>query len=234
MKRLHWLLGIQSISIILLSINRLSSWTLGYISDNQFLRWVEWNNMFIFPVLSILSFYMIKKELEKDRKQGKLQIFLGVIFLLAVYLLGVSYGIHEVTNYLHSRYCIEGELSRMCSIIVFNDDDFSHWLFFIGFILLNSSLMLIQVLNPIKEKLSKLDLGLLCFNGLFIAVGIFSNLGFEEIGFDLYIVIVLAVMSIFLLFKNKANSQPLIVYYAVAFSIGAIATIVSMIYMGNI
>lgn len=233
MRKLHLLLGVQSISIILLSINRLSSWTLGYVADNQFLRWVDWNNMLIFPVLSIGSFYLIKKELEKDRKIDKLGILLGLIFVLAIYLLGVSYGNHEVTNYLHGRFCVEGELSRMCSIIVYNDDEFSHWLFFVAFILLNSALMFIQVINPIKDKLQRIDIGLLVFNALFIATGIFANLSFEKIGYDLCIVILMAIVSTYLLFKHKLKPQPLIVYYAVSFTLGAFASLATIVYRGS-
>ena len=38
MKRIHALLGVQSLVAILVSINRLGAWTLGYVLPNEFLR----------------------------------------------------------------------------------------------------------------------------------------------------------------------------------------------------
>ncbi len=42
---LHVLLTVQSLLIVLVSINRLSALTTGYVAANQFLRWVDLNNM---------------------------------------------------------------------------------------------------------------------------------------------------------------------------------------------
>ncbi len=36
MKRIHLLLGVQSLVAILVSINRLGTWTLGYVLPNDF------------------------------------------------------------------------------------------------------------------------------------------------------------------------------------------------------
>jgi len=49
MSRIHTLLGIQSLVAILVSINRLGTWTLGYVLPNEFLRWVDFNNMLVLP-----------------------------------------------------------------------------------------------------------------------------------------------------------------------------------------
>lgn len=39
--RIHWLLSVQTGVILLGSLNRLGSWTLGYVAANEFLRWVD-------------------------------------------------------------------------------------------------------------------------------------------------------------------------------------------------
>ncbi|MGH2523931.1 MAG: hypothetical protein ACRDH2_15605 [Anaerolineales bacterium] len=49
---LHVLLAVQSLVVILVSINRLSPLTLGYVLPNEFLRWVDLNNMLILPLIS--------------------------------------------------------------------------------------------------------------------------------------------------------------------------------------
>ncbi|MGW3498648.1 hypothetical protein [Streptomyces sp. NPDC001020] len=43
--RLHLLLTLNSLVVVLVSINRKSSGTLAFVAENGFLRWVEINNM---------------------------------------------------------------------------------------------------------------------------------------------------------------------------------------------
>jgi len=43
----HVLLAVQSLVVVLVSINRLSTLTTGYVAPNEFLRWVDFNNMIV-------------------------------------------------------------------------------------------------------------------------------------------------------------------------------------------
>lgn len=223
---IHYLLIAQSVIIILASINRLGTLTLGYVAANEFLRWVDLLNMLVLPLASLVAFYLLKKEIEYDSppKNNRRHLALNLAFLIGIYLLGASYGDHEVTNYLHWRFCTDDVLNAdLCRIVVFNDDEFSHWVFFTGFVLVNAALPLLQILFPYNGELTVKDIALLIFNGLFIAAGIVGNLGFEEIGLDLYIVALLTGLSLVLLRQHRR--QPLIIYYATAYTIGLIATV---------
>lgn len=64
LKQTHLLLGVQSVVVILLSINRLSSLTTGYVAGNEFLRWVDFNNMLVFPPISTVAFYLLMRVME--------------------------------------------------------------------------------------------------------------------------------------------------------------------------
>jgi hypothetical protein len=229
---LHRLLGVQTLVILLGSLNRLGSWTLGYVAANEFLRWVELHNMLTLPLISVTAFYLLKKEVEWGELQGNGRrvtaewrpLLLNLAFIVGLYLFAVSYGSHETTNYLHARFCPDGASSDLCRIVIFNDDEFSHWLFFAGFVLLNGALMLLQVIYPWPGKVRGRDTAVLILNALFVALGIFANLGFEEIGLDLYVVLGLAVWASWLLWRN--GRQPLLVYYAVAYGVGLVVTAV--------
>ena len=61
MKRIHALLGVQSVVAILVSINRLGTWTLGYVLPNEFLRWVDFNNMLVLSLISLVALYLLKR-----------------------------------------------------------------------------------------------------------------------------------------------------------------------------
>jgi hypothetical protein len=229
MKRIHLLLAVQSVVAVLVSINRLGTWTLGYVLPNGFLRWVDLNNMLVLPLISLVAFYLLKKTIEYDspQREGRAHITWNLVFIVGLYLLGASYGNHEVANYLHHRFCLDDTTSDLCRIVIFNDDEFSHWVFFTGFVMVNAALLFLQNMFPHREQLTGADFGILSFNALFLGAGILANLGFEEVGLDLYIVALLAILSAYLLWRR--GRQPLFVYYTVAFWLGLIASFVAQL-----
>jgi len=227
MRRIHILLAVQSFVAILVSFNRLGTWTLGYVLPNQFLRWVDFNNMLVLPLISLVAFYLLKKTIEYDspEREGRFHMTVNLVFIIGIYLLAASYGDHEVTNYLHIRFCLNDSSSDLCRIIIFNDDEFGHWVFFTGFVMTNAALLFLQNIFPRKAELSKKDVGLLIFNSLFLGAGILANLGFEPIELDLYIVALLAIISAYFLWKR--GKQPLFVYYTSAYWLGLIASLIA-------
>ncbi len=232
MKRIHSLLAVQSVVAILVSINRLGTWTLGYVLPNEFLRWVDFNNMLVLPLISLIAFYLLKKTIEYDSpaREGRAHLTLNLIFIVGLYFLGASYGDHEMTNYLHTRFCLQDTASDLCRIVIFNDDEFSHWVFFTGFVMVNAALLFLQVVFPYKGALTGGDIALLIFNALFLGAGIFANLGFEEIGLDLYVVALLATLSAYLLWRR--GGQPLFIYYTAAYVLGLVATFAAQMMRG--
>ena len=224
MKRIHLLLAVQSVVALLVSINRLGTWTLGYVLPNEFLRWVDFNNMLVLPLISLAAFYLLKKTIEYDSpaREGRIHLALNLVFIVGLYFLGASYGDHEVTNYLHTRFCLADAASDLCRIVIFNDDEFSHWVFFTGFVMVNAALLFLQMVFPYRGEVTTGDISLLIGNAVFLAAGIFANLGFEEIGLDLYIVALLAILSVYLLWRR--GKQPLFIYYTAAYWLGLIAS----------
>jgi hypothetical protein len=227
MRRIHSLLAVQSVVAILVSINRLGTWTLGYVLPNQFLRWVDFNNMLVLPLISLAAFYLLKKTIEYDSfaREGPGHLAINLVFIVGVYLLASSYGDHEVTNYLHVRFCLNDSIGDLCRIVIFNDDEFSHWVFFTGFVMMNAALLFLQNLFPYKELLAGKDVSLLIVNSFFLGAGVFANLGFEEIGLDLYVVALLAVLSAYFLWRK--GRQPLFIYYTSAYWLGLAGSLIA-------
>ena len=220
-------MAIQSVLAILVSINRLGTWTLGYVLPNEFLRWVDLNNMLVLPLISLVALYLLKKAIEYDSpaRESRAYIAWNLVFIIGLYLTAVSYGDHEVTNYLHVRFCLDDPTSDLCRIVIFNDDEFSHWVFFTGFVMVNAAILFLQVAFPYRETLSGRDIGLLLLNSLFLGAGVFANLGFEEIGLDLYVVALLALISVFLLWKR--GRQPMFIYYTAAYWLGLVGSLIA-------
>ena len=227
MKRIHILLSVQSLVAILVSINRLGTWTLGYVLPNEFLRWVDFNNMLALPLISVVDSYLLKKTIEYDspQRESSSHIAWNIVFIIGLYLLAASYGDHEVTNYLHQRFCGTDTSSDLCRIVIFNDDEFSHWIFFTGFVMVNAAILFLQNLFPHPEKMTNTDLTLLALNALFLGAGVFANLGFEEIGLDLYVVALLALISGYLLWRR--GRQPMFIYYTIAYWLGLVGSLIA-------
>jgi hypothetical protein len=107
--------------------------------------------------------------------------------------------------------------------VIFNDDEFSHWIFFTGFVMVNAAILFMQTIFPHREKVTNTDFILLGLNALFLGAGILANLGFEEIGLDLYVVALLALISAYLLWRR--GRQPMFVYYTIAYWLGLLASL---------
>lgn len=227
MKRIHILLGIQSLLVIFVSFNRLTDWFTGYVLPNEFLRWVDFNNMLVIPLISLAATYLLKKTIEYDSptREGRAHTVWNLIFIIGLYLTAASYGDHEVTNYLHVRFCLDDSTSDLCRIIIFNDDEFSHWVFFTGFTMVNAAILFLQNIFPHRENLKGLDVGMLLLNSLFLGAGVLANLGFETIGLDLYVVALLAIVSALLLWRR--GKQPMFIYYTAAYWLGLVGSLVA-------
>ncbi len=224
--RLHAYLAIQSVTALLVGLNRRGGLTDGYLSGNEFFRWVDLLNLLALPIASLVGLVLAKRWLEARMPSGARLTTLFVLemtFIVGVYVLGAGYGEHEVTNYLNFRFCEDAAATdRLCELIVFHDDSFSHWLFFAGFVTVNACLLGLQALTIAGERITSGDRALLVANSLLIALGIFANLAFEEIGFDLPVVALLFAAAAALWWK--LGERPLFVYYTAAYGLAFVAT----------
>ncbi|MBI2327997.1 hypothetical protein HYU92_06795 [Candidatus Curtissbacteria bacterium] len=230
MRRVHLILSGLSLTIVALSLNRLTPFTQGYLQPFEFLRWLDFNAMLPIPLVSIVLYYLLKREIVSGSPfiKTRLYSFLSVILVAGIYFFGAGSGDHEVTNYLHFRFCNDYQIDNsLCNIVFFNDDRFSHYVYYLGFVLLNVSLMIIEFKSPRKVLVSLRDLFAIAINSLVIAFGIFANLAFEEALIDLLVFGSVMLLALYLLFltNKKLKSLPITYYFAVSYSVGVVGTI---------
>lgn len=220
-RRIAILLSLQTVILILGSANRLMKWSHTPVAANGFLRWVDFNHLLVFPPLTILVSLAIRQTFVNLGKKSYIGV--DVLFVLSVYFLGAGYGVHELANYLSSWTAGNDSFSSdFQEIIRFNDDDFSHWIFFGAFVGVNLSVLLWQYLNPFSSPLKKTELILILCNALILAAAIFANLSQGKLGFDLVALLVLAVPA--LIFWCKNRSQPIFLFYFAGLWLGLVAT----------
>lgn len=211
------LLAAQSALIVLVSVNRLSPFTKGYVAANQFLRWVEVINLLL-SLAGVIVTYLLLRAIRPAGHRA-----LDLTFVAGIWLYAAGYGDHETTNYLHGRFCpATPAATDMCRIIAYHDDTFSHLLFFAGFIVLAVVVMAAQATAPDPRPLTVADHVSVVVNGLLVAAGVVANLAFEPIGLDLYVVAVVAVAAVVLL--ERQREQVVLRVYALAFVAGLIVT----------
>jgi len=159
-----------------------------------------------------------------------LEANVSITFVIAgVYFFGASSGTHEVTNYLNTRFCDAGKVdTQICNIISYNDDEFSHIVYYLGFVLMNIVLMVTEYNIGQEKGMTKKAKGIVAANAIFIGLGIFANLAFEEIGLDLYFFGSMMALSLYLLAKKgwKYSYYPILFYFAVSYSLGVVGTVV--------
>ena len=230
MKQVKWILTGLSGVIVLLSLNRLTNLTQGLLMPAQYLRWQDFNAMLPLPLLTVVLYVLLWWNTIGHEKEIKTKHFKVLLITLAagIYFFAASSGLHEVTNYLNHRYCITSVLEpELCGIIGYNDDVFSHELYYLGLVLMNVALLVSEYVRPRTQSMTKGDLVVVSANALFIAAGIVANLAFEEIGIDLYVFSALAGLSLYLLHKRgfKYAHVPIIYYSAMAYTLGVIITL---------
>ena len=80
--QVHALLGVQSIIVVLLSLNRLSTLTLGYVAGNEFLRWVDLLKHWVFFagfVLTNAALMLLQARLPHPARPGAADLALLVV-----------------------------------------------------------------------------------------------------------------------------------------------------------
>ncbi len=229
MRRFHLLLAALSLIIIFLSLNRLTSLTTTFLDPFEFLRLLDFNAMLPLPLSTVLIYYLLRRDIIAARQlQAPLFLVFSLLFVTGIYLFGAGSGDHEITNYLNTRFCRGGAIdSPLCNIIAYNDDVFSHLVYYAGFVALNLSLLFTEFLLPRKTRATRLDLLLILPNALIIAAGIFANLAFEEVAIDLAIFTFVTLLSLYLLWLKRRDPLrfPTIFYIASSYSIGIITTL---------
>lgn len=223
-RTLHLLLAATSLQVVLLSVNRLGTLTLGFVAPNEFLRWTDLNNMALGFLAVLVTFLLVRQIRQASTTPvSRAHRWLDVAFVVGAYLYASGYGNHEVTNYLNGRFCVR-EASDLCRIVAFNDAEFSHFLFFAGFTTLTVVVALTNFHSPDHRRLTVADNVSAVVNGLFVSAGIVANLAFESIGLDLYVVGAVVVFVLFLLLLRPC--QLVVRYYAVAYTAGFAVAIV--------
>jgi hypothetical protein len=222
-RRLHLLLGAQSLILVLASINRLWSGTDAEVLPHGSLRVVDLVNLLVIVPASALAFYLLLEHLLPDVSRSARRA-LRVAFVGALYVFAMSYGMHEPADYLNARFCDGGDGGPLCDVVGYQDDQLSHALYFAGLLGIDAVLLVAQAkATTLGSGLGVRDRRLVLLNASIVALAIAANLGFEAIGLDLFVVAAVAALALYLL--RRCGPRALLLYFAWAYTAGLVATV---------
>ncbi len=235
MRRLHILLTSILLILVLLSVNRLTGFTLVYLPPNEFLRLVDFIALIPITLITIVLYFLLKRDIEesgsaKSTTTPQQLLWLNIVFIFGVGVYAMSSGDHETANYLNIRFCSDDQPStQLCEIIGYHDDIFSHLLYYAGNMLLTFTILLSETMYPRLRKASRNDMILLSINASLIAAGIFINIAREPTAIDLVAFSTLALLACGLLWRGSkrigVKRLPVTFYMALAYGLGTVSSL---------
>lgn len=112
---------------------------------------------------------------------------LAWLFITAVFLLGMGFGMHEPTNAIRVAGLPAPEALR--DSLRFFDDDLGHWIFFAGFALCVLTFAAAETESPFERPLPAWAVSMSILSGLAVAASIYGNMAWEDTAPDLAVML---------------------------------------------
>lgn len=228
MKRLHILFSLNSLVVVLVSIERFSFTTHVLLQPYQFLRLHEAIQIVVLILATaIIPFFLFQEVtgnfslLAKGKKHSML---LGVVFIAGLYFYASGNAFHELASFILNQYCDVNRVSgQLCAGLFFNDYYTGNVLYFIGAFLFTLALVLLEISQP-RILMTRRDLWLLVPNCLIYALAIVAYAGFDRVlvGLIYALLTTLVVSGILLKYRKEVRSLPFTDYTALTYTIGAL------------
>lgn len=229
MRRFHILFSLNSLVVVLVSIERFSFTTHILLSPYQFLRLHEAVQMTVLILAtSILPFFLLKEvtgNFSLLTKGKKSMLFLGVLFIAGIYFYASGNAFHELASFMLNQYCNSNVPSGpLCQGLFFNDYYTGNVLYFVGAFLFTIALILLEVSQPRLEMTGR-DLWLLLPNCLIYALAIVAYAGFDRVlvglVYSLFTTVVVA--AILLINRKEVRHLPFTDYTVLTYLLGTLA-----------
>ena len=232
MKRLHILFSLNSLLVVLVSIERFSFTTRVLLQPYDFLRLHEAIQMTVLILATaILPFFLLKEvtgdfSLLAKGKRGNL--LLGALFIAGIYLYASGNAFHELASFMLNQYCnVTAVSGTLCQGLFFNDYYTGNVLYFVGAFLFTIVLILLEVSQP-RFEMTRRDLWLLLPNCMLYALAIVAYAGFDRVlvGLVYSLFTTVVVVAILLINRKELRRLPLTSYTAITYVLGTLVACV--------
>jgi hypothetical protein len=228
MKRLHILFSLNSLVVVLVSIERFSFTTRVLLQPYQFLRLHEAVQIVVLILATaIIPFFLLKEVtgnfslLARGKKRS---MFLGAVFIAGIYFYSSGNALHELASFLFNQYCeIDKVSGQLCGSLFFNDYYTGNVLYFLGAFLFTLVLILLEISQP-RILITTRDMWLLVPNCLIYALAIVAYAGFDRVLVGLVYSLITALVAVGILFRYRKEMRylPVTVYTVLTYAIGTL------------
>ncbi len=230
MKRLHILFSLTSLVVLLVTIERFSITTRILLQPYNFLRLHELVQITILILATVLIPFFLLKELSHDFKtlSSRRGFWCAVLFIIGAYFYATGNGIHELGSFLLNQYCDPQHIqTAVCGSFFANDYYVGNISYFIGALIMNYALVLLEILSP-RYLLTRKDLLYLIPNVLLYAFTIVAYAGFDRVIVGLvYALVATIVVDLTLVLKRQQSAQlPFTVYLSLTYTLGTVAALI--------
>ena len=230
MNKLNTIFTLYSLTAFIIIIERLSPTTRILLPPYNFIRLHEINQTVIFLSITIILSCLLLKHITNNFQslKEKGNSLLLILFAVGIYLYGAGEGWHEVASFTLNTYCdVNHLINNLCGGLFINDFYAGNIIFFIGGILMNTSLMALAAKRP-TTQFERKDLIILFANSVVYAFTWFAYAAFDTVLVGLFFSTLLTLISLgfFLKVKNKWKVYPYITYSAAAYTLATLATII--------
>lgn len=232
MKRLNLLFSLSSLSVILITIERFSFTTKILLAPYEFLRLHELIQMTILILITVLIPTFLLREVSKNFEslKSKKGWSLTLMFIIGMYFIATGNGVHEISSFNFNTFCDTKNFSgNLCGSMFFNDYYFGNILYFIGALLMNSSLLFLEKMRS-YVKFSRNDIAITLVNSFIYAFAIFAYAAFDRviIGLIYSLMMTTIALSLFLSIKRRYLYYPVITYTTTTYVLGFTASLVAI------
>ncbi|MBI4079268.1 MAG: hypothetical protein HY429_03145 [Candidatus Levybacteria bacterium] len=234
MRNFNIILSILSLNAFLTIVERLSFTGAIRLQPYDFLRLHEIIQMTIFILVSVIGPFLLIKIMSNNfalLKDTKGTLY-AVLFVAGTYFYGLGEGLHEVASALFNTYCnTEVIESTMCGSMFVNDYYTGNVYFFVGLLMIDIALFLIERRNPQKKVTGK-QLAIVLANSLVFTLTFIAYAAFDKVSVGLlFLILSMIVANGFLLTSNaKYRLLPFTLYASVAYTLATIATAIIRFY----
>lgn len=228
MHRLNLLFTLSSLNVLLVTIERFSFTTKILLQPYGFLRLHEVFQIVVLILFTVVIPFFLLREVSGnfDLLKTKKGAILALIFVIGIYFYATGNGVHELGSFLFNQYCdTKNIIGNMCGGMFFNDYYFGNILYFIGAILMNTTLLFFEKEKP-NKSFAKKDMWPLIINSIVYSFAIFAYAGFDRVlvGLVYSVVMTAIIVKFFILNKNKYLQKPVTTYMMITYILGTVAS----------
>ncbi|MGW2255852.1 hypothetical protein ACWCXH_37775 [Kitasatospora sp. NPDC001660] len=230
MSRINLLFTLTSLSVVLVAVERFSFTTEVLLQPYGFLRLHELLQMTVLILVTVIIPALIFREVSRDfgaLRSGK-GTWLFLLFVIGVYFYATGNGLHEVASATFNEYCDPDTFSGdLCGGLFVNDFYTGNTMFFVGALLMNTSLLITERGNPDETSAGRSQAALMV-NAAVYAVTVLAYAGFDRapVGLVYSVAMLLIAGGFFLNVRRQHRKFPFITYSALAYALGGFASLV--------